>query len=329
MKGVASACVPPVTGRLLFDTGGSRSYVTQDFAKKVNAKVVDREVVSFAGFGQNKRRTQTYDIVELGVCLVDGSLIVIRASVAPVITCPVEKQPLDLSRYPQVASAGPLAEPLVATPSMLPIDVLVGNDFYYLFMNGSHVAYSDGMVFIPSKVGFLTDGVSQAVPSLNPHQLCTLLRHDGALYSDMVNPGPQIERFWELDSLGIVDKPSTKGEEDALKWFLDNVSRALDGRYQVRWPWKADSPELPDNKVLAMRRLRSLVKRLDADLIGRYHGTIQEQIGSGIIRNWLRKFLQAKLSITSRITAWLRLPRRPSFGSFTTHRRRLTAVLPV
>ena len=57
------------------------------------------------------------------------------------------------------------------------------------------------------------------------------------------------------------------------------------GRYQVRWPWKDEPPDLPVNKELALGRLKSTVSRMrnKPDLMKQYDSIIQDQLEKGVI----------------------------------------------
>ena len=66
----------------------------------------------------------------------------------------------------------------------------------------------------------------------------------------------QLSKFWEIESLGISPQ-----ENSVYETFKDRIE-FVDGRYQVRLPWKQDHPLLPDNFTLAQRRLQGLNSRL-------------------------------------------------------------------
>ncbi len=72
---------------------------------------------------------------------------------------------------------------------------------------------------------------------------------------------PDLEDFWNVEAIGLVDSPNSNDDEVAMQNFKDTL-RFEDGRYFVTWPWKEDNPELPVNKELAIGRLRSCVKRM-------------------------------------------------------------------
>jgi hypothetical protein len=55
--------------------------------------------------------------------------------------------------------------------------------------------------------------------------------------------------------------------------------------YQVTWPWKEKSQDLPQNRGLAMSRLKSNVARLKnkPDVLNKYNKVIQDQLNKGVI----------------------------------------------
>lgn len=56
-------------------------------------------------------------------------------------------------------------------------------------------------------------------------------------------------------------------------------------RYYVNWPWKDESPDLPENRELAFDRFKSLMHRMkhNSELIKQYDNIIQDQHKLGII----------------------------------------------
>ena len=70
----------------------------------------------------------------------------------------------------------------------------------------------------------------------------------------------------------------------ALEQF-NNFICFENGRYYVRWPWRYDCLDLPENLDVAIGRLKSLAKRFqrDKDLLVKYDDVITSQIEQGII----------------------------------------------
>ena len=67
----------------------------------------------------------------------------------------------------------------------------------------------------------------------------------------------KIERFWDLGTIGIVEK-----ERSVYEKFLDDIS-FHDNRYEVRLPFKEDHPMIEDNYELCKKRLSQLKTQLD------------------------------------------------------------------
>ena len=88
-----------------------------------------------------------------------------------------------------------------------------------------------------------------------------------------------VEKFWDLDSVGIVD-----GETSVYDRFVDEI-KFVNDRYEVKLPFKENIPMLEDNYSLCLKRLNNLRHRLEKDpaLLKAYDDIIQEQLKKGII----------------------------------------------
>ena len=94
---------------------------------------------------------------------------------------------------------------------------------------------------------------------------------------------PDLDIFWNLESIGIMDSPVKSDDDKALEMF-NNTIKFDNGRYLVTWPWKESCP-LPDNYQLAIGCLKSTLQRLEKNpyLLEMYSAVIQEQLERGII----------------------------------------------
>ena len=93
-----------------------------------------------------------------------------------------------------------------------------------------------------------------------------------------------MEKFWNLEAIGVKDSGQVSDDDQALQSFNESV-KFENGRYEVRWPWKDEQPDLQTNFALAHGRLQSLVKRISTqpEMLQRYDDTIQEQLRLGIV----------------------------------------------
>ena len=89
----------------------------------------------------------------------------------------------------------------------------------------------------------------------------------------------QIERFWDLDTIGIKDK-----EISVYDKLLDGV-KFVNGRYEVRLPFKEDHPIIEDNYALTVARLKVLKGKLDKspEIMKQCDEIMRNQLNLGII----------------------------------------------
>ena len=97
-----------------------------------------------------------------------------------------------------------------------------------------------------------------------------------------------LERFWQLDSLGIIDNPHINDDEIALQMFSSSIRFDEDERrYYVKWPWKHNSKdfELTLNRGLAQGRLESQLRKLRAnpEALTSYAKTFDDMLERNII----------------------------------------------
>ena len=89
----------------------------------------------------------------------------------------------------------------------------------------------------------------------------------------------ELAKFWDLETLGIKeDEPS---EYDKFTQEVDFNSE----RYEAKLPFKEEHPLLPDNYSVCVKRLGSLIGRLQKtpEILQEYHKVIQDQITSGVV----------------------------------------------
>ncbi|XP_022102428.1 uncharacterized protein LOC110985607 [Acanthaster planci] len=105
----------------------------------------------------------------------------------------------------------------------------------------------------------------------------------------------QVERFWKLDlgDMALCDSPSlTVNDKRALKIWDDSV-KIVDGHYQLAIPFRADDPNLPDNKALAVKRLTELGRRLSKD--GRLHDRYSAEVNNLLATGFAEKVPEDEL----------------------------------
>ena len=60
---------------------------------------------------------------------------------------------------------------------------------------------------------------------------------------DAVNPKkPDLEDFWNVESIGVMDNNKTSDDDKAKEIFKDTL-KFENGRYQITWPWREECPD--------------------------------------------------------------------------------------
>ena len=83
----------------------------------------------------------------------------------------------------------------------------------------------------------------------------------------------EISKLWELEFLGLSPK-----EESVYEHFSDEI-RFVDGRYEVKLPWKLKHPPLSDNYLLAKKRMEKQMPKLQSnpELLKEYIAIMKDQ----------------------------------------------------
>ena len=92
------------------------------------------------------------------------------------------------------------------------------------------------------------------------------------------------EQLCSLDVLGLQDRPD--GDQQSVYDDLKEQLRCSDnGWYETGLLWTHGNDSLPNNKQRSLRRLESLLKRLqkEPNLLDQYDEVIQDQLAKGII----------------------------------------------
>ena len=95
----------------------------------------------------------------------------------------------------------------------------------------------------------------------------------------------QLERFWKTDNAGLIPdcKVSMSFEDKRALAVMESSAKLVDGHYQLALPWREQVSNLPNNGIMAERRLQLLKKRFlrDAELFEKYKATIQDYLNMG------------------------------------------------
>ena len=115
------------------------------------------------------------------------------------------------------------------------IDMLVGTDQYWNFVTGRPIRGDSGPTAIHTKLGWVLSGpVHYQVPSSTTVNLTSthVLKCQVSNHPDPDLLESKLERFWRLESLGIVPNESNVYDDFQQRIRFDCQ------RYEVNRPWK-------------------------------------------------------------------------------------------
>ena len=266
--------------RVLFDSGSQRTYITESLKTKLNLKPISRERLHLNTFGNPSFSTRLCDVVQL--CLKKpGSdvLITITALCFPVICsslpdiCSVANcQHLEGLELADVVSGGRNV-----------IDVLVGSDFYWSIVTGEVKQGDRGPTAVSSKLGWLLSGpVDRSMTEFSTSYSAITHVSDDFDHKNSDHIVSTLKKFWETDSIGIVDSQNSEPPIDTP--FVEQIL-FVDGQYEVSLPWKEEFLEVSNHYQLSLNRLRHLQRRClkSPEIMSEYNRIIQEQLVKGIV----------------------------------------------
>ncbi|XP_068738177.1 uncharacterized protein [Montipora capricornis] len=273
----------PLNVRLVFDSCSQRSYVTQAVKEKLQLPVVGRDSLLIKTFGESDARLRTCEIVQVGIKTLCDTTVYIQAYVVPVICGPLTQQSTELtqSSYEHLRDL-PLADR--ASGGVLAVSILVGADYYWSLVEGTLVRGAPREpVALATKLGFVLSGPTMVMcDNVHANTVNLTATHVLKVESSVINHddlAAELKKFWDYESFGIHDDNATLYDK-----FVNEVE-FVEGRYQVRLPFKEDHDLLPDNFALCKSRLVSLLRRLSVkpDVSRQYNDVILDQLKQGII----------------------------------------------
>ncbi|XP_073249615.1 uncharacterized protein [Porites lutea] len=284
------------TIRLLLDTGSQRSYITEQLADKLQLPIKGSETLTVYTFNTSKPRQLQTPVTELRLLTKDGSSLHLRVNVVPKITGTLQRACFDTKKIEHLLKDITLADSIPTSKETASIELLLGSDYYcdIFFGDIQMKQVVPGLNLMASKLGWILTGrikcqEAQSAPSISmlTYTSSPVSAHLAAQFNVQTLPAeqkPQLDDFWKLETLGISEPVSVNDDDQALQKFNDTV-RFEDGRYQVTWPWKKESPSLPTNYQLALGRLRCLTNRLakNPERLTKYDAVIQDQLHKGIV----------------------------------------------
>ena len=261
--------------KILLDEGSQRSFVIQDLAKSLALQPSSRERINISSFGATYPTSRTLDVANLNLLTRHGEAVQLSVLIVLFIAAPLQNTfSISIASLPHLCGLQ-LAHPLTAEREF-EISLLIGADYYWDIV-GDHIVRGHGPTAVESKLGYLLSGPIQPIPHLSA---ANVLMVTNSYCNDF-----DLERFWNLESVGVSLTDDTTKDNVLEQYLTSCLTRADDGAYIARFPWKPTHPVLPSNITIAERRTRHLVKRLarTPKLLQVYNQILTEQETRGFI----------------------------------------------
>ena len=178
-------------------------------------------------------------------------------------------------RYPHLSQVQ-YADSCASNESM-PVDVLIGSDYMWEFLNGVEIRGEPGEpVAVSTKVGWVMSGPVDGHSRERLSSINFATTHVIKVASNP--PTDELNRLWDFESIGIREKESVQ------EAFEKNIVHK-DGRYMVKLPWMEHHKTLPDNYENSVARLKSQIRRLrrNPEVLKDYNAVIEDQVQKGVI----------------------------------------------
>ena len=125
----------------------------------------------------------------------------------------------------------------------------IGADYYWDIVEDEAIR-CQGPTAVASKLGYLISG-PLSTPSRSSTTLVNLLQTMTSTKGIELD----LEGFWSLESMGIVPPSRTENQHDFLENYINtSILRNKNGNYTAKFPWKENTPALPDNYRPCERR---------------------------------------------------------------------------
>ncbi|XP_064475686.1 uncharacterized protein LOC135389581 [Ornithodoros turicata] len=275
--------------RGIFDGGSQKKFVREDVSRQLGLPVLDEVTVRLNTFGDPETSISSHRRRLVQVRLrsqYDQKEHLIEA-VEITFIC---KDLADATANDSFVDAirregGSIADEMFFSGAKAEVGIclLIGADQMWRFLKSDvrRSGADDRTVAVNTQLGWTFQGPTAVLSSVTGDITLTCALHVEA--STEERPF-DLRMFWELDGLGITDGENDQRSEDDAVWlhFQDTIQKE-DGRYKVSLPWKTGSATLRDNREVAERRLRSLMKRLRSNktLLLEYDCAMRKYLNDG------------------------------------------------
>ncbi|XGW15864.1 hypothetical protein V3C99_001375, partial [Haemonchus contortus] len=263
--------------RILMDTGSELSFIDSTLVDELELPIKGKTTLRLKTFGTESAKESQHRIVIVNLVDKQGERHTCELLDSPMIATTRSCHELTQEDMAFIKQRG---FSLSSSPDdQSQAQILLGCDHLWEMMEGKECKLPSGMHVIDTKFGHMVSGRQT---TQKPEGDCNVQQ----LHEEV----DTWDNYWRMESSGIDEYTGPEkvekqiNEEKVMKRFKETIVKKDDG-YYVRLPWKDQHPRLPDNKSIAMARLKSLLKQYNQQpqLLQEFQKTCEEQLQKGII----------------------------------------------
>ncbi|KRZ82833.1 hypothetical protein T08_4719 [Trichinella sp. T8] len=227
----------------LFDTGAERSFIREDVAQELGLRG-EKLSMTVHGFGGGSKELQESMLVHFHLSPLSGGPRKLIEALTTKTLCDDIFQPRISARgWPHLRDLGLADE----EEEDLTVHVVIGVDYFFRMLGSTIVrAGDDDPVAVETCLGWVICGPQTASQIPSPTV--------AADKSADTECDQLLRKFWELEAIGISSEEEQSLSGLEREEFERNLS--FDGvRYTVRLLWKRNCSTLPNNYLVAQKRL--------------------------------------------------------------------------
>ena len=253
------------------DGGSERSFISRTVADELELPRTGSETLCINAFGvptaQAEERCYFRKVTIQGNQ--PGAEPIIIYPLDKIYVCSVQRQPATEFSRKLVRQGYPLADSRLESEEeqdqSVEVDLLIGTDLIWAFVNYQmQITSSCGLRAVDSKIGWLITGPHNEI-NQGPRRIIAMMAVSSSRNASEIEENQSISRrleaFWGFESIGVVDDPISKEEEQLLE-HTATIQQTSNGRYKTSLPWNSKKGQLPTNRSLCECRLRGQLRRL-------------------------------------------------------------------
>ena len=270
-------------GRVLFDTGSQRSFITAKAVKRLDLTLIREERLDIKAFGCKEEDVGMRGVCQFSLRAINGgdSTMVQAFVVNDISTIPNEHVEVIKNNYSYLLDIS--FSDISRQQDFLEVDVLIGSNYIWEFQNGEIIRGGrHEPIAVNTKLGWVLSGPLTG-EKLTASDSSHISVNHVVNARPMSSPSKQdldhnLHKLWDLDSLGI------RPEDEVHEGVIDNILFTGE-RYSVGLPWKVGHAPLPTNYHNSVSRLKTQLKKLHQtpDILEMYDNVISEQVRMGVI----------------------------------------------